>query len=275
MTAIQAIVLGAVQGFTEFLPISSSAHLILVPWFLGWRDQGLTFDVVLHAGTLLAILTYFWKDWYGMLRGLLNWKKKSLVDRDAADSRLFFYVVCATIPAALVGFFAEKAVETTLRSPFVLSFTMIGVAILLWVAEKTARLKRGLSEVSLADALTIGTAQALALVPGTSRSGITITAGLFLGFTRETAARFSFLLSAPIIAGAGLKKSLELRHEGISHPELFPMLLGFLASLIVGYLTIKFLMSFLQKNSLFIFICYRILLGMMILFLIHFAGFRP
>jgi undecaprenyl-diphosphatase len=275
MNAIQAIILGAVQGFTEFLPISSSAHLILVPWILGWEDQGLTFDVVLHAGTLLAILTYFWKDWYRMLRGILNWKSSTEVEGNAAESRLFLYVVCATIPAALAGFFAEKTVETTLRSPFVLSFTLIGVAVLLWVAEKTAKLKKGLSELTLPDALSIGTAQALALIPGTSRSGITITTGLFLGFTRETAARFSFLLSAPIIAGAGLKKTLELRHEGIPPTHLFPMLLGFLSALIVGYLTIRFLMSYLQKNSLFIFICYRILLGMVILFLIRFAGFRP
>jgi len=143
------------------------------------------------------------------------------------------------------------------------------------VAEKTAKLEKGLSKVSLGDALSIGTAQALALIPGTSRSGITITTGLFLGFTRETAARFSFLLSAPIIAGAGLKKTLELRHTGISNAEQMPLLFGFLASLIVGYLTIKFLMNFLQRNSLFIFICYRILLGMLILFLIRFAGFQP
>ena len=275
MTSIQAIILGAVQGLTEFLPISSSAHLILVPWFMGWQDQGLTFDVVLHAGTLLAILTYFWEDWYGMLQGLLNWARNPTKANTAANSRLFFYVVLATIPAALVGFFAEKAVETTLRSPFVLSFTMIGVAVLLWIAEKTAKLEKGLSKVSLGDALCIGTAQALALVPGTSRSGITITAGLFLGLTRETAARFSFLLSAPIIAGAGLKKALELRHTGITHAEQLPLLFGFLASLIFGYLTIKFLMNFLQKNSLFVFICYRILLGMLILFLIRFAGFQP
>jgi len=275
MNAIQAIVLGAVQGFTEFLPISSSAHLILVPWILGWQDQGLTFDVVLHAGTLVAILAYFWKDWYGMLRGVLNGMRKNPTAEDAAESKLFLYVVCGTIPAALAGFFAEKAVETTLRNPFVLSFTMIGVAVLLWVAEKTARLKKEISEISLPDALSIGTAQALALIPGTSRSGITITTALFLGFTRETAARFSFLLSAPIIAGAGLKKALELRHEGIHRTEQLPLLLGFLASLIVGYLTIRFLMNFLQKNSLFIFVCYRILLGILIFFLIHFAGFRP
>src|SRR3990172_4611725 len=182
MTSIQAIILGSVQGFTEFLPISSSAHLILVPWFMGWQDQGLTFDVVLHAGTLLAILTYFWKDWYGMIQGLLNWGRSSAEAESEADSRLFFYVILATIPAALAGFFAERVVETTLRSPFVLSFTMIGVAVLLWVAEKTAKLEKGLSKVSLGDALSIGTAQALALIPGTSRSGITITTGLFLGF---------------------------------------------------------------------------------------------
>ncbi|PYV84587.1 MAG: hypothetical protein DMG05_24390 [Acidobacteria bacterium] len=152
---------------------------------------------------------------------------------------------------------------------------MIGVALLLWLAEKKAALKKGLGELSWLDALSIGTAQALALIPGTSRSGITIATGLFRGLTREAAARFSFLLSAPIIAGAVLKKLLDLRHTGMAVTNTLPLFLGFLASLIVGYFTIKFLLRFLQRNTLYIFIYYRIILGAVVLLLIQFAGFRP
>jgi undecaprenyl-diphosphatase len=274
MTAVQAIVLGVVQGITEFLPISSSAHLILVPWLFGWPDQGLTFDVVLHAGTLLAILSFFWRDWYQMALSLFPGGPNSAAEKQA-NSKLLIWVVCATAPAAVAGLFAQKTVETSLRSPFLLSITLIGVALLLWLAEKTSRLEKDLTKVSLVDAMSIGCAQALALFPGTSRSGITITTGLFLGLTREAAARFSFLLSAPIIAGAGLKKLLDLWHAGVPDADRMPMVLGFLSSLLVGYLTIKFLMRYLQRNTLLIFVCYRVALGMIILGLIQFAGFRP
>jgi undecaprenyl-diphosphatase len=274
MTPVQAIVLGAVQGITEFLPISSSAHLILVPWLFGWPDQGLTFDVVLHAGTLLAIVSFFWHDWCQMFLSLLPGGSNSASAR-RLNSTLFVWVACGTVPAAVVGFFAQKTIETSLRSPFLLSITLISVALLLWLADRTSRLVKDLAQVTLVDAMSIGCAQALALVPGTSRSGITITTGLFLGLTREAAARFSFLLSAPIIAGAGLKKLLDLWQAGVSDAERLPMALGFLSSLLVGYLTIKFLMRYLQRNTLLIFVCYRIALGMIILGLIQFAGFRP
>jgi len=274
MTPVQAIVLGAVQGLTEFLPVSSSAHLIVVPWLLGWPDQGLTFDVVLHAGTLIAILSFFWRDWLNMLSVILAPRKVPEHERTRGKNVLIL-IVLATLPAAVIGFLAEKTVESTLRSPFVLSVTLIGVAILLWLAEKIARLQKEMHQLSIRDAMSIGLAQALALVPGTSRSGITIAVGLFRGLTRETAARFSFLLSGPIIAGAGLKKLIDLCRTGVSENEMLPMTLGFLSSLLFGYFTIKFLMSYLQRNTLRIFILYRIALGILILALIGGAGFRP
>jgi undecaprenyl-diphosphatase len=271
MTLTQAFVLGAVQGVTEFLPISSSAHLILVPWIMGWPDQGLAFDVVLHAGTLIAILIFFWQDWYRMAASFFRRGRA----QEGTSSKLLLLVVGATIPGAVAGFLAQKAIETTLRSPFVLSITLIGVALLLWLAERTAHLNKDFEKLSVADALSIGCAQALSLVPGTSRSGITIATGLFRGLTRQAAARFSFLLSAPITGGAALKKFLDLRHTGIAYADRLPMLFGFLSSLLVGYLTIRFLMRYLQRNTLQAFIIYRIAIGIVILILIQFAGFRP
>jgi len=271
MTLVQAIVLGAVQGVTEFLPISSAAHLILVPWFMGWPDQGLTFDVVLHAGTLIAILTFFWKDWLQMVAGAFQRDRKL----QGSQPALLLLIICGTVPAAVAGFLAQRTIETTLRSPFILSIALIGVALLLWLAERLSMRNRDLGQVSFPDAFSIGCAQALALIPGTSRSGITIATGLFRGFTREAAARFSFLLSAPITAGAGLKKLLDLRAAGIQDADRLPMLFGFLSSLIIGYLTIRFLMGYLQRNTLQLFIVYRIALGIIILILIQFAGFRP
>ncbi|MGH9427209.1 MAG: undecaprenyl-diphosphatase UppP, partial [Terriglobia bacterium] len=253
MTVAQAIVLGAVQGVTEFLPISSSAHLILVPWIMGWPDQGLTFDVVLHAGTLIAILSFFWKDWLQMVSGAFQRD----LNLQRSQPALLLLIICGTVPAAVAGFLAQRTIETTFRSPFILSITLIGVALLLWLAERMARREKDLEQLSFPDALGIGSAQALALIPGTSRSGITIATGLFRGLTREAAARFSFLLSAPITAGALLKKLLDLREAGIQDAERLPMLFGFLSSLIIGYLTIKFLMRYLQRNTLQLFVVYR------------------
>ena len=273
MTPLQALVLGTVQGLTEFLPISSSAHLILVPWLLGWKDQGLTFDVMLHAGTLVALLSFFWRDWMGMISATFRIGRAE--NKQAGGSWFLFMLICATIPAAVAGFFAQETVETQLRSPLILSATLIGLALLLWLAERMASLRKSLTQVSFVDALVIGLSQALALIPGTSRSGITITTGLFRGLSREGSARFSFLLSAPIIGGAVLKKLLDLRHTGLDSTERLPLLFGFLTSMIVGYLTIKYLLKFLQTNTLYIFVFYRIALGVVILLLIRFAGFRP
>lgn len=253
------------------MPISSSAHLILVPWMMGWCDQGLTFDVVLHAGTLIAILSFFWKDWLRMAVGALPRND----DPDRSGGTQLLLMICGTFPAAIAGFVAQKTIETTLRSPFILSITLIGVAGLIWFAERIAKREKELYQMTLPDAISIGSAQALALIPGTSRSGITIATGLFRGLTREAAARFSFLLSAPITAGAGLKKLLDLRAGGIQEADQLPMLFGFLSSLAIGYLTIKFLLRYLQRNTLQLFVVYRVALGVVILVLIRFAGFRP
>jgi undecaprenyl-diphosphatase len=272
MTLFESIVLGVVQGVTEFLPISSTAHLILVPWAFHWQDPGLTFDVVLHAGTLLAILAYFWKDWFGMLLGVLPGRPSP---EKRGGRRLLGLIVLGTIPGALVGVLAERAVETWLRSAAIIACSLIGLALLLWWVEKRSVKSRSLEGLYWLDSLLVGCAQAIALIPGVSRSGITITAGLFRGFTRATAARFSFLLSAPIIAGAGLKKAMELGAAGIPAGMAMPMLVGFLASFLSGFLTIWFLLRYLQRNTLEVFIIYRIVLGAVIFFLIFFAGFQP
>jgi len=221
----------------------------------------------------VAILSFFWRDWVAMLASLAR-GNRNIVESSRPNAWLLFLLICGTIPAGLAGYLAEHEVETKLRNPLILSVSLIGVALLLWAAERVSRKKKGLTEITFTDALTVGAAQAVALVPGTSRSGITITAGLFRGMTREAAARFSFLLSAPITAGAALKKVLELRHIGVADAERFPLFLGFLASTAVGYLTIKYFLRFLQQNTLYLFIGYRIILGLVILALIGFAGFR-
>jgi undecaprenyl-diphosphatase len=274
MTPLEPIILGIVQGITEFLPISSTAHLILVPWLFQWQDPGLTFDVMLHAGTLLALLLYFWKDWLNMLAGLLPGHFVPNQDQRLGSGFLLI-IIAGTIPAALAGAFFEKAVETTLRSPLIIAGSLILLALLLWLAERVTRKARPMASVSFFDGLIVGLAQIVALIPGVSRSGITMTAGLFRGLTREAAARFSFLLSAPVIGGATVKKLLELRHTGIEASARMPMLLGFLASFIAGYLTIRFLLRYLQRNTLYLFVGYRIILGVVIVVLIYFAGFQP
>lgn len=271
MTLRQAIVLGTVQGLTEFLPISSSAHLILVPWITDWPDQGLTFDVILHAGTLLAILSCFWRDFVGILRESFQPSRARSLERPGGR-RMLLFLFLGTLPAAFAGMLAEKSVATQLRNPDIIPVTLIFFALLLWLAERRATLKKGLEKIALTDAVRVGIAQALALIPGTSRSGITITAGLFGGMTREAAARFSFLLAAPILAGASLTKLLEINQLGIPEGEATNLLVGFLTALIVGHFTIKVFLRFLQKKTLYVFIHYRILLGIVILIILQRGG---
>ena len=273
MTLRQAIVLGAVQGLTEFLPISSSAHLILVPWMAGWPDQGLTFDVVLHAATLLAILSFFWRDCVGIVRDSFQPSRAPSSEQVNGRSLLLFLFL-GTLPAAMAGMLAEEVIATHLRHPGVLPVTLITLALLLWLAERRATLSKGLEKISLTDALSVGTAQTLALIPGTSRSGVTITMGLFRGMTREAAARFSFLLSAPILAGASLKKLYEINQLGIPEGEALSLVAGFLTALVVGHFTIKHFIRFLQKKTLYVFIYYRILLGIVIFLIIQLGGLK-
>jgi undecaprenyl-diphosphatase len=268
----QVIVLAVVQGLTEFLPISSSAHLILIPQFLHWNDPGLAFDVALHAGTLLAVLLYFLRDWIQLvLCGFgLHYPRRASEQTVTHNRRMFWYLVAATIPGGLVGFLFEKRIEENLRSPVPIACAMILIAFLMWYAESVARLERPIEQVSLGDSLAIGSAQALALFPGVSRSGITITAGLFRGMTREAAARFSFLLSTPLIAGAAAKelpKLLKMQKSGALDMPLSHIAISIAVSAIVGYAVIAFLLQYLQTRTLKIFIYYRILFGIVILVL--------
>jgi undecaprenyl-diphosphatase len=256
MTLIQSIVLGLVQGLGEFLPISSSAHLVLVPWLLGWQDPGLTFDIALHLGTLVAVLLYFWKDWVRLIT-------RGLTDARSTDGRLFWYLVLASVPGAAIGFLLEKKAETTFRDPALIALMLILMGIVLFLADRNVRHRAGLKDLTLGSSFLIGLSQALAIIPGVSRSGITMSTGLILGLTREGAARFSFLLSTPIIFGAALVKLPYLA----SHPGMITanFLVGMLVSCIIGLLAIGFLLRYVQTRTFLPFVLYRFGLGIMVL----------
>jgi undecaprenyl-diphosphatase len=265
----QAVVLALIQALTEFLPISSSAHLYLFPWILGWKDPGLTFTVALHAGTFVAVMLFFLRMWLRLgLAGIgLRYPRSATQAELERARRLFWYLVLATIPAGLAGYFLESYAETAFRSPYLMGTMLIAVGALMWLAERRSLLARELDALSLADALLVGLAQAVALVPGVSRSGITITAGLFRGMTREASARFTFLLSTPIIAGAAGKKLLELRHAGLEPETLAAFGVGLAVAALAGYQVIGFFLRYLQTRTLKIFIYYRILFGIVVLLL--------
>jgi undecaprenyl-diphosphatase len=287
---VEAIVLGIVQGLTEFLPVSSTAHLALVPWLVtklgwaNWNDPGLTFDVALHAGTLFAILIYFWRTWVQILRAAFGGKvvrfsetSDSQVDltreEQSRERRLLWYMIAATMPAALAGALLERRIETSFRAPALVASMLITVAIIMWVAERRGRFLKPLTDITLADAMTVGVLQAFAVIPGVSRSGITITGGLFRNFTREAAARFSFLLSTPIIAGAALLKLHHVMKEGLPPGMATGFAVGMIVSAVVGYLTIAWFIRYLQAKTLTVFIVYRILFGIAILLFGYLGGF--
>jgi undecaprenyl-diphosphatase len=257
----QAIVLGIVQGLTEFLPISSSAHLILVPYAFGWPDHGQRFDVALHLGTLAALLIYFWGDWVRLAQGVVGGSGKA----DPMERRLALAIVVGCVPAVIVGIKLEQVAEETLRSPHLIAVMMILMGLAMGAADYLGRRVRTLQGMTWVDALWIGCAQAFSLVPGVSRSGVTLTAGRALGFRREDAARFSFLLSAPITAGAALFKLRHLVAEGLPPHERLVFGVGILASGVVGYVAIAFLLSYLRRGNLLVFVLYRLLLGVLIL----------
>jgi undecaprenyl-diphosphatase len=258
---LQAVVMGIVQGLTEFLPISSSAHLILVPRLMGWRDFGLSFDVALHIGTLAALLLYFAPDWTRLARSF----RPRAGDVTLVERRLAGCIVLGCVPAVLAGVLLEDAAETLFRNPLVIVGPMIAMALLMWVADRFCKHVRTLDQMRWQDALWIGCAQALALVPGVSRSGSTLTAGMAAGFRREDAARFSFLLSAPITAGAVLFKLRDLLSTGLPAQERLLFAAGILTSGVVGYLCIAFLLSYLRRGSLLVFVLYRLALGVVLL----------
>jgi len=280
MTIIQSIILGLVQGLTEFIPISSSAHLIIVPWLFGWNDPALTslpFDVALHLGTLLAVLAYFAADWVRLIRAGVA----SIVERKIGadpDRRLAWLLVIGCIPGAIVGVLAESKIEELFHQPgtpikasamIVMAIIIAVLGALLLAAERLAQHTRKLEQLKLSDSIWIGLSQALAIFPGVSRSGATITAGLGLGLERPAAARYSFLLSAPIIAGAGLKSLYDiykgLGSGAIARGDLLLFPIGFIAAAVSGYLVIRFLMRFLQTHSTAIFVYYRWALALLII----------
>jgi undecaprenyl-diphosphatase len=281
---VQAILLGIVQGLTEFIPVSSSAHLIIVPWLLqpltGIEDFGLAFDLALHLGTLVAVLWYFWSDWRRYIGAGLASLRELRIGGDK-DRVLAWLLLVGCIPGGVAGVVGDTAVEGFFHSPnaphrnesmIVIALLMVALAIILWLAERLARHERTLASITLRDALLIGLAQAFALLPGVSRSGSTITMGLALGLTRETAARFSFLLAAPIIAGAGGKKVLDAFGSGDLDNQAGVFLAGFVAAALVGYLCIKYLLRYLQSNTTMPFVLYRLVVGAAILALVA-AGF--
>jgi undecaprenyl-diphosphatase len=277
VTIIQAVVLGLVQGLTEFIPVSSSAHLIIVPWLFGWKDPGLPFDVALHLGTLAALLWFFWSDWVRFVRAGIA----SIIERKIGqdnDRRLVWLLVIGTIPGGITGWLAESKIEELFHQPGVantagamtaMAIVIILLGVALFVAERIARHTRGMDQISLKDAIIIGFSQALAIFPGVSRSGGTITAGLALGLQRETAARFSFLLSTPIILGAGLKSIFDVRAElaagTIIQSDILIYVVGFITAALSGYVCIRFLLRYLQKNSTDIFVYYRWMLAILII----------
>jgi undecaprenyl-diphosphatase len=253
VTLARAILLGILQGLGEFLPISSSGHLIVVPWLFGWPDSGLSFDVALHLGTLFAVAAAFWRDWLRLIAAFFRALPEGRVLADP-DARLLVYLALASIPGALAGLLLESWAETVFRSAALVATMMAVMGLVLWLADRRANRDTGTS-VSLRDALLIGCAQALAIVPGTSRSGATIAAALFLGQRREAAARFSFLLALPITAGAALVKVPLLFRNG-SDP--LPVLAGMVAAAISGFLAIRLLLSYVRTRTYTPFVLYRL-----------------
>jgi undecaprenyl-diphosphatase len=270
MSIFQAIVLAVVQGLTEFLPISSSAHLALIPWFAGWDNPGLAFEVALHAGTLVAVVLYFFRDLYELVLAGFGIRASAAMSNDdfAWKRRVFWFLVVATIPGAIAGLLLEKIIDERLTQPVPIAIALIVVGIVMWWVDRTASLKRKSSEINLGDSIVIGTAQALALFPGVSRSGSTIVAGLWRGLTREAAARFSFLLATPIIAGAALKelpKVIHMHRDGTLNMPVSTLLIAIAVSGLVGYAVIALFLRYLQTRTLKVFVVYRVALGILIL----------
>jgi undecaprenyl-diphosphatase len=281
----QALVLGVIQGLTEFLPISSSAHLIIVPWLFGWEPFGLSFDVAVHLGTLAAVITFFRKDL--LLLATATARSLPVLARGKMPgdpmARLGVFIGLGSIPAVVAGLLAEEWIdgfyhdgEIEPEAIALIAAALIVLGLLLWIADRWSARRANdteLSEIRLWQALAVGFAQSLALIPGVSRSGGTITAGLFSGLSRPLAARFSFLLGVPIVLGAGLKEMIDLARTGLARDEYAVFATGVLSAAVVGYLAIAGLLRFVQRRSMVVFVIYRVLLGGLLLILVA-AGFR-
>jgi len=260
------MILGVFQGLTEFLPISSSAHLILIPWMLGWVPMGILFDVVIHGGTLLAVLIYFWEDWKEVMGEFFTRiRQRQLV---GGPNSLLDALVIATLPAIVVALIFKDPIEEYARTPMVTVVTLSLFGLLLLIADRR-RGSKSVAQVDLRDALLVGMAQSLALIPGVSRSGITITAALFLGYSRAESARLSFLLAGPIIALGALDGALNLAlGNGSEGLTAMGVVIGVVTSFVVGFACIKYLLQFLRTRSYLPFVLYRFLLSMVILWFV-------
>lgn len=264
MSVAQALILGLIQGLSEFLPVSSSAHLTLAPWLFGWPDPGLAFDVALHVGTLVAVLAFFQAQWIALIAAAWNIVVRRRVETE--EERRVIFLIVATIPGAIAGLALEKYAESTFRDPKLIAIVLIVMGIVLWAVDRVAPQERPLAAMRWTDALMIGLAQMFAIVPGVSRSGSTITAGRALRLTREGAAVFSFLMSMPIIAAASiLKVPHVLKSEGLS----LPLVVGVLASAISGWLAITVLLRFVVRRSYGVFAVYRIVVGVIVLLIAY------
>jgi undecaprenyl-diphosphatase len=267
MTPFQAIALGMIQGLSEFLPISSSAHLILAPWLFGWEDPGLAFDVALHFGTLLAVLWYFRMEWLTLIRAAFGIVTTGRIE--TPEKRRVVYLVIATIPGAIGGYLLQSRAESAFRSPQLIAIALIILGVVLWLVDKLVDQRRILGEMRWVDALLIGLSQVIALIPGVSRSGSTITTARGLRFDRESAAEFSFLMSMPIIAAAVVLEGPKALAQGGLTGELMS---GVFASAISGWLAISILMRYVSRHSYGIFAVYRIILGLAVLAVVHARG---
>jgi len=264
MDSLQIFILAIIQGLTEFLPISSSAHLVLVPQMLNWPDQGLVFDVAVHIGSLIAVLYYFRVE---VRRMFVSWTRSLAGGKADQDSLLAWWIIIGTIPAVLAGFLLQGPIEENLRSPWVVALASISFGLLLWYADTSSRRTRNEFQLNLKDVLIIGCFQALALIPGISRSGITITLGLFLGLTRKAAARFSFLLAMPVIFGSGVLQTVRMVTE-VRPIGWDDLLLGVLLSAISAGLCIHYFLRLIDRIGMLPFVIYRVLLGVAILVLL-------
>jgi undecaprenyl-diphosphatase len=271
MNLFQALILGIIQGATEFLPVSSSGHLVLVPWLLGWEEPGLTFDAVVHWGTALAVIAYFWREWLDLIQAVFGAvRRRSIADPKA---RLALLIVVGTIPAALIGYALEDFFEQMFARPTAAAAFLLVTAVLLSAAEWLGRREGSLERMTWPDALLVGLGQALAIFPGISRSGATIAAGLARGLKREPAARFSFLLATPVILGAGAFKLLDVAQAGHLAGQIPALIVGLVGAGVVGFGCIHFLLRYLQRRPLYPFAVYCAVAGAICL-VVAIAGLR-
>jgi len=260
---LQSIILGTIQGITEFFPISSTAHLVLLPWLFSWTDQGLPFNVALHMGSLIAIIYYFWRDWILIIKEFLQSVLKGSFE-GRPNGKTGLYLVIATVPGALAGLLFEEYAAGLLRHPLSIAFSLSFFGVVLYFSDRVSKKNKTVGEMNIVDCIIIGLSQALAIIPGVSRAGITITGAMFRNLNREEAAKFSFLLGAPLIVGAGV---FEARHLEYSAVMSVPFIAGVLASAVFAFLAIKYLLRFLRKSSYTVFVIYRLGLAVLIVFL--------